>query len=101
MSQITVYILFNGYQREVKVSKTDSVRSLMTKAFEEFDISPKYYGKDKYQLTVGIDVINKDENELNKTLEEVYIEEDAVCCLINVSAVQWGQYFKLFFKEIK
>lgn len=91
MSQITVFILKDGYQREVKVSKTDTVRSLMTKAFDEFNITDRYYSKDKYQFTVGVDVLNKDENELNKTLQEQNIEEDAVCCLIDVAAVQWGQ----------
>ena len=101
MNDIKVNIIKDGYPKQVTVSKSDTVKTLMTKAFEVFNITDRYYNKEKYWITLGVGCVNENDNELNKTLQEQNIEEDAVCYLVDVSAVKWGLLKSNIFKYIK
>lgn len=94
MSKFVIFITYNGrHKKELTIAPNDSIRSLMTQIFNEFNIpeSKRNYDKDKFTLTNANTLLNADSNWLNKTVNEAGIEEDDIIDLKDASSVQWGE----------
>lgn len=94
MSKFVVYITYDGrHKTELEIDPNDSIRSLMTKMFNKFNIpiSEKNYHKDTFTLTNAVTLLNADEDWLKKTVKEARIEEDDLIDLKDAGSVQYGE----------
>ena len=91
MSRFIIFIYYHSHNYELEVNENDSLRSVMTRAFDKIGITDKYYTHDKYIFKNGDKDLNSDPNTLNHTLKEEEIVEDDKLELIETAAIDEGR----------
>jgi hypothetical protein len=91
MSQI-VHILYKGRKIDIAINQNETLRSVMTKAFDKIGIIGKFYTKDKYIFKNGDTILNGNENDLNCTVEMQDIIEDDNLELIKTEGIKAGNH---------
>ena len=87
-----IHIQYNGRKFDIEVNHNDTLRSVMTKAFDNINIIDKFYTKDKYIFKNGDTILNGNENALNNTLDTQEIIEDDTLELIKTEGIKAGNF---------
>ena len=87
-----IHIQYNGRKFDIEVNHNDTLRSVMTKAFDKINIIDKFYTKDKYIFKNGDTILNGNENALNNTLDTQEIIEDDTLELIKTEGIKAGHF---------
>ena len=87
---LSIHILYLGRKYDIKINQNDTLRTVMTKAFDKISIIDKYYTKDKYIFKNGDTILNGNENALNNTVEMQEIIEDDTLELIKTEGIKAG-----------
>ena len=88
--EFPIFAVYKGYKKEIMVKENESVKSLMTKIFDSYGIEDKIYTNDKYYLVCNNVLLNSSNGPLNKTLQEVGVEEDYSIELRRVVELKMG-----------
>lgn len=90
---LLIHVLYNGRKYDIQVNPNDTLRTVMTKAFDKINLIDKYYTKDKYIFKNGDTILNGNENALNNTVEMQAIIEDDIFELIKAEGIKAGRSF--------
>ena len=85
-----IHILYQGRKYDININPSDTLRTVMTKAFDEIKLIDKYYTKDKYIFKNGDTILNGNENSLNNTVEKQEIIEDDTLEMIKSEGIKAG-----------
>lgn len=88
---LCIHILYKGRKYDIDINQNDTLRTVMTKAFDKINIIDKFYTKDKYIFKNGDTVLNGNENALNCTVEMQEIIEDDTLELIKTEGIKAGK----------
>ena len=88
---LTIHILHKGRKYKIEINQNDTLRTVMTKAFDAIQIIDKFYTKDKYIFKNGDMILNGNENALNTTIEMQEIIEDDTLELIKTEGIKAGK----------
>lgn len=93
MSSITIFLCFEQHKEEVTVNTNDSFRSVMTKAFNIFNISnsDRDYSQNTYLFKFQGTLLNSDDSKLNRTLKDENIRVDDTLDLIRSKTIDQGR----------
>ena len=97
---IGIHILYKGRKYDIKINHNDTLRTVMTRAFDKINIIDKFYTKDKYIFKNGDTILNGDENALNNTVEMQEIMEDDTLELIKTEGIKAGKYLVSYYYNI-
>ena len=87
---LRIHILYKGRKYDIEINQNDTLRTVMTTAFDKINIIDKYYTKDKYIFKNGDTILNGNENDLNNTIEMQEIIEDDTLELIKSEGIKAG-----------
>lgn len=87
---LSIHILYKGRKYDIKINQNDTLRTVMTKAFDKINIIDKFYTKDKYIFKNGDTILNGTENALNYSIEMQEIIEDDTLELIKTEGIKAG-----------
>ena len=83
-----IHILHKGRKYDIKINHNDTLRTVMTRAF------------DKINIIDGDTILNGDENALNNTVEMQEIMEDDTLELIKTEGIKAGKYLVSYYYNI-
>jgi len=89
---LKIHILYKGRKYDIEINHNDTLRTVMTKAFDKINIIDKYYTKEKYIFKFGDTILNGNENALNNTVETQEIIEDDTLELIKSEGIKAGNF---------
>lgn len=89
---LKIHILYKGRKYDIEINHNDTLRTVMTKAFDKINIIDKYYTKEKYIFKFGDIILNGNENALNNTVETQEIIEDDTLELIKTEGIKAGNF---------
>ena len=87
---IRIHVLHKGRKYDIEINHNDTLRTVMTRAFDKINIIDKFYTKDKYIFKNGDTILNGSENALNNTVETQEIIEDDTLELIKTEGIKAG-----------
>ena len=87
---LIIHILYQGRKFDIQINPNDTLRTVMTRAFDKINLIDKYYTKDKYIFKNGDTILNGSENALNNTVEMQEIIEDDTLELIKTEGIKAG-----------
>ena len=87
---IRIHVLYKGRKYDIEINHNDTLRTVMTRAFDKINIIDKFYTKDKYIFKNGDTILNGSENALNNTVETQEIIEDDTLELIKTEGIKAG-----------
>ena len=87
---IRIHVLYKGRKYDIEINHNDTLRTVMTRAFDKINIIDKFYTKDKYIFKNGDTILNGSENALNNTVETQEIIEDDALELIKTEGIKAG-----------
>ena len=87
---LPIKILYKGRKYDIKINPNDTLRTVMTRAFDKISIIDKFYTKDRYLFKNGDTILNGNENDLNYTVEMQEIIEDDTLELIKTEGIKAG-----------
>ena len=90
--RLKIHILYKGRKYDIEINHNDTLRTVMTKAFDKINIIDKYYTKEKYIFKFGDTILNGNENALNNTVETQEIIEDDTLELIKTEGIKAGNF---------
>ena len=92
---LPIKILYKGRKYDIKINQNDTLRTVMTTAFDKINIIDKFYTKDRYLFKNGDTILNGNENDLNYTVEMQEINEDDTLELIKTEGIKAGTLLSL------
>jgi hypothetical protein len=87
---VQIHILYKGRKYDIEINHNDTLRTVMTRAFDKINIIDKFYTKDKYIFRNGDTILNSNENALNNTIDTQEIIEDDTLELIKTEGIKAG-----------
>ena len=83
MEDIMIFVKYKGRKFEIKVDRTDSIKKIMEKFYIKINREEveRFYTKDKVILIYGDVLLNHDEQSLNKTVNDLELDDDDVLVL--------------------
>lgn len=97
---IRIHVLHKGRKYDIEINHNDTLRTVMTRAFDKINIIDKFYTKDKYIFKNGDSILNGSENDLNNTVETQEIIEDDTLELIKTEGIKAGKYKVSYYYHI-
>lgn len=87
-----ISIFYKGRKKQLEINKTDTVKGIMEKFFvqENIDVDKRFYTKDKFLLNIGDILLNSDPDNLNKTVDDLQLEDDDMLTLVNTEEMNAG-----------
>lgn len=96
-----IHILHKGRKYDIEINHNDTLRTVMTRAFDKINIIDKFYTKDKYIFKNGDTILNGNENALNNTVEMQEIVEDDTLELIKTEGIKAGNFWASYYYYIQ
>ena len=88
---ITLYILRNSIKKKLDISLKATIKDLVLKALQLFNLSINDISEQNYHILIGSKLLNKNEN-LNKTLYDKGIEEDEMITIYLTTEIILGKF---------
>ena len=88
--EFPIFIEYCGRKKKMKIKENESLKTLMTKIFDLYNITDRHYTYDKYRLMYCGIILNSGIDQLNKTLQEVDIMEDDYIILMKTIEINLG-----------
>ena len=87
-----IFIFYKGRKKELEINKTDTVKGIMEKFFvqENIDVDKRFYTRDKFLLNIGDILLNSDPDNLNKTVDDLQLDDDDMLTLVNTEDMNAG-----------
>ena len=87
-----ISIFYKGRKKQLEINKTDTVKGIMEKFFvqENIDVDKRFYTKDKFLLNFGDNLLNSDPDNLNKTVNDLQLDDDDLLTLVNTEEMNAG-----------